>query len=117
MYPHERSLVKQLAGLPFSLIGVNGDDDRDELKKVVREKNLSWRSFWNGPEGPHGPISTRWNVESWPVIYILDAKGVIRYKNIRGAEMDRAIETLLRELGHEVKIDFDHDESEGPENG
>ena len=84
MYPHERSLVKQLAGKPFALIGVNSDADREQIREIVKEKNLTWRSFWNGPDGTRGPISTEWNVKGWPTIYVLDSEGVIRYRNVRG---------------------------------
>ena len=48
MYPHERSLVKKLKDKPFALIGVNSDRDRDTIKQVCKDKNISWRSFWNG---------------------------------------------------------------------
>ncbi|MBL8889263.1 MAG: hypothetical protein JNL67_04745 [Planctomycetaceae bacterium] len=110
MYPHERSLVKQLASQPFALIGVNSDRDLEKLREVVKEKNLTWRSFWNGPEGTSGPISTEWNVTGWPTIYVLDHNGVIRYKNVRGEAMDKAITTLLAEMGHEVEITHSEEE-------
>ena len=45
LIPHERSLVKRLAGKPFALIGVNTDEDREELKKVVKQEKITWRSF------------------------------------------------------------------------
>ncbi len=98
MYPHERSLVKELKNKPFALIGVNSDKDLAYASKRIKEENISWRSFWNGPEGTRGPISTEWNVRSWPTIYVLDHKGVIRYKNVRGEKMDDAIHTLLGEM-------------------
>ncbi len=104
MYPHERSLVKQLADQPFALIGVNSDRDLEQIREVVKEKNITWRSFWNGPQGTGGPISTEWGVTGWPTIYVLDAEGKIRYKNVRGAEMDEAITKLLAEMGHEVEL-------------
>ena len=100
MYPHERSLVKRLANEPFALIGVNSDQDRNELKKVLQQENITWRSFWNGPEGTSGPISRAWNVGGWPTIYILDAEGVIRYKSVGsdGEAIDATLERLLAEL-------------------
>jgi hypothetical protein len=104
MYPHERSLVKQLADKPFVLIGVNSDSDRDKIRKTVEEKDITWRSFWNGEQGTGGPISTKWGVTGWPTIYVLDEEGVIRYKNVRGEKMDRALETLLAEMGETVSI-------------
>ena len=33
----------------------------------------------------------------WPTIYLIDAKGIIRYKDVRGKEMDDAIELLVQE--------------------
>ena len=102
MYPHERSLVKRLANQPFALIGVNSDKDLDGLQATLKEENITWRSFWNGEKGTSGPISTAWNVRSWPTIYVLDHKGVIRYKNVRGERMDAAVDTLLEELKTEA---------------
>jgi hypothetical protein len=97
MYPHERSLVKRLKDEPFALIGVNSDSDREALKQVLKEENITWRSFWNGG-GTSGPISTRWNVTGWPTIYVLDHEGVIRFKNVREEAMDRAVDQLLAEM-------------------
>jgi hypothetical protein len=97
MYPHERSLVKRLEGQPFVLLGVNSDRDREALKKVMKKQGITWRSFWNGGS-TQGPISSAWNVRGWPTIYVLDHKGVIRYKNVRGERMDEAVDKLLAEM-------------------
>lgn len=96
MYPHERSLVKRLANRPFALLGVNSDENLAYAKRRIRAENLTWRSFWNGRQGEQGPISTRWNVQGWPTIYVIDHKGVTRHKNIRGRELDAALEQLIR---------------------
>ena len=98
MYPHERSLVKKMADKPFVILGVNSDTDRDEIKKVMEKEEITWRSFWNGG-GTDGPISTKWNVRGWPTLYVLDAKGVIRYKSVGANEkaLDEMIEKLLTE--------------------
>jgi len=98
MYPHERSLVKRLENEPFALIGVNSDTDLERLKERMAEERITWRSFWQGPDGTRGPISAKWNVTGWPTIYVLDADGRIRFKGVRGEEMDRAVDTLLAEL-------------------
>jgi hypothetical protein len=98
MYPHERSLVQRLKDEPFALIGVNSDKDLEFVRRRVQEEAITWRSFWNGPKGTSGPISARWNVRGWPTIYVLDHKGVIRFKNVRGEAMDRAVDQLLEEL-------------------
>lgn len=95
MYPHERSLVKEYAGRPFALLGVNSDKDREMTQGVIKEKELNWRSFWNGGS-TSGPISSAWNVRSWPTIYLIDHEGVIQKKNVRGKELDAAIAELVK---------------------
>ena len=97
MYPHERSLVKKLADKPFAIVGINSDKDLTILRKVVKDKNLTWPSFFDGG-GIGGPIATQWGVRGWPTVYVLDAKGVIRYKNARGKKLDEAVEALLAEM-------------------
>lgn len=99
MYPHERSLVQRLANEPFALIGVNSDKDRDTLKKVIANENLTWRSFWNGGS-TRGPISTAWGINGWPTIYVIDAKGVIRFMS-RGPDQagtEKAIQEALAQI-------------------
>jgi hypothetical protein len=96
MYPHERSLVKRLEGKPFALLGVNSDP-KDRLRQAMKKENITWRSWWDGGS-TGGPIAKAWNVSGWPTIYVLDAEGVIRYKGVRGKQMDEAVDTLLKEL-------------------
>ena len=106
MYGHERSLVKKMEGKPFALVGVNSDQKRDELKEVLKKENITWRSFWNGPEGTGGPISTEWNVHGWPTLYILDHKGVIRHKYLGSPGdkvLDEAIEKLVEQAEKQAK--------------
>ena len=81
-----------------ALIGVNSDDDKGYYREQARENGVSWRSFWNGPRGTTGPISSKWGVTSWPTIYVLDHEGVIRFTGVRGDEMDAAVDQLLDEL-------------------
>ena len=50
MYPHERSLVENMAGRPFALLGVNTDDDLAQLKHVIQKEQINWRSWWDGED-------------------------------------------------------------------
>lgn len=94
MYPHERSLVKNLADEPFLLLGVNSDKSPETLRAAMEREQITWPSFFDGG-GTDGPIATRWGVRGWPTIYVLDHEGVIRHINVRGEQLDAAIEQLL----------------------
>ena len=103
MWPHERSLVKQLADKPFAVIGVNvSEANPSALKKVVEKENLTWRSFSDPPtsEG-RGAIAKKWNLSGTPTIYLIDHQGVIRHKWLGGAPekvIDNAVEKLIQEV-------------------
>jgi hypothetical protein len=92
--------VKRLENRPVALLGINSDSDREQLKKTLVEQEISWRSWWDHGS-ISGPIQTTWQVTLRPAIYVLDATGVIRFKDVKGQELDKAVDGLLAEL--EVK--------------
>jgi thiol-disulfide isomerase/thioredoxin len=96
LIPHERELVEKYKERPFALIGVNGDPEKKDLKKVLETNKITWRSFWCGDKGPEGPIPMTWNVNSWPTVYVIDATGVIRSKNAHGKSLDARIEEWVK---------------------
>lgn len=102
MYPHERSLVKRLADKPFALLGVNVGDSEVLLHNLQKEGEITWR-YW---VDKGSKISGSWGVEGYPMIFVLDQHGVVRFKyegNPGSAEIDKAIEHLLKELTNETK--------------
>ena len=96
MYPHERSLVKKFEGKPFVILGIDSDP-KEHLKQVIKKEKMTWRSWWDGGD-TDGPIQKAWNIRGWPTTYLLDAKGVIRFKDQRDQGLETAIESLLKEI-------------------
>ena len=97
MYPHERSLVKRLEGKPFALVGVNSDRDREQLKETLVAEQITWQSWWDDGS-VNGPIQTQWQISIRPTIYVLDASGVIRFKDLKNEALDKAVDRLLAEF-------------------
>jgi hypothetical protein len=86
---------------PFALIGVNSDEDRTALRAILKKERITWRSFWNGG-GMAGPIAEAWQVQAWPSLFLIDAKGILREKWIVGppADMDvfhKAVEAAVKD--------------------
>jgi AhpC/TSA family len=100
MYPHERSLVNRLQGKPFALLGINSDSNLEALHAAMAQERITWRSWWDGGS-TSGPIAAAYGVHAWPTTYVLDQHGVIRFKNVRGEDMDRAVDTLLEKLAQD----------------
>lgn len=95
MYPQERALLEKYKDRPFTIVSVDTDDDVETLRKAIASKQITWRCWWDG--GDDGPITTRWGIVGFPTIFVLDRRGVIRYKDVRGDDLDRAIASVLDE--------------------
>jgi thiol-disulfide isomerase/thioredoxin len=95
MIPHEREMVERLKGKPFVLVSVNCDADKKTLTSFLAKESMPWTHWWNGAEGG---IVEEWDVQGFPTIYVLDAKGVIRSKDVRDAELEKAVNELLKEM-------------------
>ncbi|GAA4459706.1 hypothetical protein GCM10023156_39670 [Novipirellula rosea] len=95
--PHEKELYAKFVDRPFVIVGVNADDTLTSAQDSVRDNAIPWRSFWNGPDGIDGPITTNWNVRAWPTVYVLDPEGTIRFKHLRREELGEPLEQLVTE--------------------
>jgi hypothetical protein len=83
---------------PFALVGVNTNtSDAKKLKAIMDKEKLNWRSFAVGDT-----ISARWNNPGTPLYYVIDPKGVIRYKWF-GSPGEKAIDTALEKLTREAE--------------
>ncbi|MBM3987943.1 MAG: TlpA family protein disulfide reductase [Planctomycetes bacterium] len=96
MLPHEKALVERLKDKPFALIGINSDGDAAAVRKLLAEQGITWRNAVD--VSTEGPWARAWNVSGWPTIYVLDSKGVIRFRDVRDAELEAAVNELLAEL-------------------
>lgn len=104
MYPQEKAMVEGLKNRPFQLLGVNGDDNKDEVKRVIEKEQMLWPSWWDGGLN-RNRIGERWQVNGYPTIYVLDHKGLIRHRfiGVPGPALEDAVDKLLQECEKEMK--------------
>jgi hypothetical protein len=97
--------VSNLRDKPFALIGVHvGGANVKQLKDVMEKENIIWRSFADVGQAGAGPIATKWNLSATPTFYLIDHKGVIRYKwagppgeKVMGAALEKLITAAERD--------------------
>lgn len=96
MIPDQRDLVRKFAGKPFTMIGINSDKGTsEELEKRFKDKQITWPQMIEGRERA---LSQSWNVQSYPTLFVIDKKGVIRARNMHDmAELTTLVEKLLGE--------------------
>ncbi len=94
--PHERALASRLRGRPFALLGVNCDLSKEEARVAMAKADISWPNWFDGDPN-EGPITARWNARALPKVFVLDTLGVIRFKDVRGEALGKAVDDLLEE--------------------
>jgi hypothetical protein len=95
--------VTNLKDKPFALIGVHiGGTDAKQLKKVMEDNHITWRSFADSGSAGAGPIATQWSLSATPTFYLIDHKGVIRRK-WAGPPGEKSLEAAIDRLIEEVR--------------
>ena len=97
MYPRERAARRPPQGPAVRPpVREHRPGPRDPAEIDPRGE-ITWPCWFDG--GRDGPITSRWNVLSFPTVFVIDAGGIIREVGLRGDELDRAVERLLGEAG------------------
>jgi peroxiredoxin len=109
LQPQQLELLKKYSGRPFSIVAMSGDDDVETVKQHLANHSLPWTHWYNGPEGG---VLDAWNVQAFPTVYLIDATGVIRHRNIHGDELNKAVEWLVKHAEAKAK----DEEKEPPAN-
>ncbi len=96
-YPLLRALTKRLDGRKFTLISINAEPGKviADLGDAWKAEGNTWRCLFDG--NWEGPIQKAWNIQGFPTIYILDARGVIRQKLDGPGGLEGAVDKLLAE--------------------
>jgi len=78
----------------LKVVGVSLDKSKDNWIKAIEDDGLQWShvsnlKYWNEP------IAKAYQVRSIPATFILDEKGKIIAKNLRGAALEQKVKELL----------------------
>ena len=100
-YPYYRLMQDLYANWPFAILGVEAST-REAAGSLKAQHRLTYRSWLDdaGGELGRGPIASAWNVRGWPTTYVLDARGVVRFVNLRDEDLLKGVRQLLAEHVH-----------------
>jgi peroxiredoxin len=92
--PNVVALYNEFHAKGLNIIGISLDKDDAKWKEAIAKDGLTWNhvsnlQFWSDP------IAVLYNIKSIPATYILDEKGVIIAKNLRGDELRAKIASIL----------------------
>ncbi len=103
LFPHERSLVTKYKDRPFVLVGINGDKDKAEPKKLQEDGTVTWRSWFLSENRRFAQsVSVDYKLEFFPTICLIDPKGYI-VKRYVGKPPEEEFDELLEKLVKETE--------------
>jgi hypothetical protein len=78
-----------------TVVTVMADQELKTVREAIAKGDITWRAVWDGAEGP---IATRWNVTSFPTLYVFDQRGMIRSRSVMDLrDLEALVATLLKE--------------------
>jgi thiol-disulfide isomerase/thioredoxin len=80
----------------FEIVGVNLDEDRDDVTSYVDKKNIPWPVIYSG-KAWEDDIRVAYNLANIPSYWLIDRKGVLRFVGLKGKSLEEKIRFLLEE--------------------
>jgi peroxiredoxin len=92
--PHVLAAYRKYHDQGFEIIGVSLDQDQEKLTGFTKAMNMTWPQFFDG-QGWQNKLAVKYGIESIPATFLLDGKGNIIGKNLRGEELPAAVARAL----------------------
>jgi peroxiredoxin len=91
------NIVKQFESFKdkgFTVLGVSLDEEKSDWLKAIKDDRLNWTQVselkrWDGK------VTMKYKVEGIPASFLLDPKGKILAKNLRGVELKNFLQKVL----------------------
>jgi hypothetical protein len=62
----------------------------------LEDGEVTWPCWWEGTEA--GPNRRRWRINEFPSVFVIDADGIIRAKEVEGKALDEVVDILVSQL-------------------
>jgi peroxiredoxin len=78
----------------FAILGVSADDNKESWLKAVKDDQLGWENV-SDLNGDKNKASLIYGITGYPTNYLIDEKGIIIAKNLRGDDLKKKLSELL----------------------
>lgn len=79
----------------FVIIGISLDVEKRKWIKAIKEDKLPWKQL-SDLKGGENKVALLYGIESIPMNFLIDPHGIIIAKNLRGADLEGFLNTILK---------------------
>lgn len=94
--PNVKKIYKEFNSKGFEILGISLDESSAKFRSYVEEQGITWPQIFDG-KGWNSEVGKSYAVSSIPATFLLDRRGRIRYRDLRGKDLRTAVESLLEE--------------------
>ena len=92
--PEIKELYRKLKGPDVKFIGISRDDQIDDLKGVVLQKNIEWPQIFEGMRYK-GMMSKLYDVRKIPITFVVDQQGKVQYIGVSKDKIAQVVTALI----------------------
>lgn len=92
--PNMKKVYAQYKSKGFEIIGLSLDRSEKDLKDYIQKNGVTWRMVF---VGNNTQVCSDYHVRAIPSLFVVDRAGNLRYKKVRGQEINKAVEELVNE--------------------
>jgi thiol-disulfide isomerase/thioredoxin len=93
--PNVVALYKEFHAKGLNIVGVSLDEKADKWNDAIAKDQLTWIHISN-LKGWEDPIAKRYFVDGIPATFLLDEKGVVIARDLRGDELRAKVASILK---------------------
>jgi thiol-disulfide isomerase/thioredoxin len=94
--PNVKNVYKKYHAKGFEIVGISLDQSRDKLDAYIQQQQIPWPQYFDGKYW-NNEIAQMYGIKSIPTTLLVDRSGKIRYKSLRGHQLEAAVEKLVKE--------------------
>ena len=94
--PNVKNVYSKFHPQGFEIVGVSLDQSRDRLDQFLKSNQIVWPQYFDG-KWWNNDVAVRYGIKSIPTTILVDKAGKIRYKSLRGKQLENAVQQLLAE--------------------
>jgi thiol-disulfide isomerase/thioredoxin len=93
--PGIKKLYDQYHTNGFDVIGIDFDDDTNQVQRFIQEHDLPWPQYFGG-RGPENKFGREYSINAIPAAWLVDRKGIVR--DIHGTtDLEAKVAKLMAE--------------------
>lgn len=94
--PYVKEAYNKFKSKGFEVVSVSVDDGTDEWIEAVKKHGMNWVQMWNGDEDIDNSAAIQYFVNAIPSTFLIDSDGTIIGRNLRGKELEEALEDYFK---------------------